>query len=285
MPHAASRPVVNALTIDFEDWYQGLEIPSSRWAGFEERIDRVGHRLLGLLADANVRATFFVLGVVAEQHPELIREIAAAGHEVGTHGYSHTPVYHLSPTDFRDELKRSIEVLTAQTGKPVLGHRAPFFSVTRASLWALDTLSDCGIRYDSSIFPVVNYRYGIPDAPRFPYQVERSVPAPAEIGSLLEFPISTWRAFRRNVPVAGGAYFRIYPYAFTRWAFRSINRQGKPVVFYLHPWEIDPDHPRIPLPRRIALTHYYNLRATEDRLRRLLSDFHFAPMHEVLGVN
>ncbi len=270
--------LTNALTIDFEDWYQGLEIPPAGWAGYEDRIERSGRRLLEVLAEAGVRATFFVLAPIAETHPGLIREIAAAGHEIGTHGWSHSLVYRLSPDQFRDELRRSIGLLEELTGAPVLGHRAPFFSITRESLWALDVLAECGIRYDSSIFPVVNYRYGIPDAPRWPHEISQGE------RTLLEFPISTCRLLGRNLPIAGGAYFRIFPYLVTRWAFRSLNRQGRPAVFYLHPWEIDPEHPRIPLPRRIALTHYFNLGATERRLRRLLADFSFAPMREVLGV-
>jgi polysaccharide deacetylase family protein (PEP-CTERM system associated) len=276
---ASSRPIVNALTIDFEDWYQGLEIPSSHWDGYEDRIEQAGRKLLNLLAEANARATFFVLGAVAERHPHLVREIASAGHEVGTHGYSHSLIYQLSPQRFREELRRSIGLLENLAGKPIWGHRAPFFSITRASWWALEILADCGIRYDSSVFPVVNYRYGIPEAPRWPHTLGQ------DGASLVEFPMSTWRLLGRNVPMAGGAYFRIYPYAFTRWAFEWINRQGKPAVFYLHPWEIDPEQPRIPLPRRIALTHYFNLGATERRLRRLLSDFRFAPMREILGVH
>jgi polysaccharide deacetylase family protein (PEP-CTERM system associated) len=272
--------ITNALTIDFEDWYQGLEIPHTCWDAYEDRIVPVGRRLLQLLGETGVRGTFFVLGYVAERHPELVREIAAAGHEVGTHGYSHTLVYRQTPAVFRAELSRSIRVLEDLTGRPVRGHRAPFFSITRESLWALDILGELGVRYDSSVFPVLNYRYGIADAPRWPYLVR------TEAGQeLLEFPISTCRLLGRNVPVAGGAYFRIYPYALIRWAFRTINRLGRPAVFYLHPWEIDPDHPRIALPRRIALTHYFNLRATEPRLRRLVRDFSFAPMCEVLNVN
>jgi polysaccharide deacetylase family protein (PEP-CTERM system associated) len=268
----------NALTIDFEDWYQGLEIPSTSWEGFEDRIPRVGRRLLAILAECGVRATFFVLGHLAERHPQLVREIAAAGHEIGTHGFSHSFVYRLTPQQFRQELTRSVRFLEDQSGQAVLGHRAPFFSITNASLWALDILADLGLRYDSSIFPVANYRYGIANAPRWPYRIER------KSSSLVEFPVSTWRILGRNVPVGGGAYFRIYPYAVTRAVFRAINSQGRPVAFYLHPWEIDPDHPRIPLPRRIALTHYFGLGATEGRLRKLLSDFNFAPMAEVLHV-
>jgi polysaccharide deacetylase family protein (PEP-CTERM system associated) len=270
--------MTNALTIDFEDWYQGLQIPYTEWQGFEDRIVPVGRRLLELLAEVGVRATFFVLGYVADQHPALVREIAAAGHEIGTHGYTHTLVYQQTPALFRMELERSIRVLEELTGRPVLGHRAPFFSITKKSLWALEVLGELGIRYDSSIFPLRNYRYGIENAPRWAYEIMTGG------RTLQEFPISTWRLWGRNLPVAGGAYFRIYPYALTRHAFRSINRQGRPAVFYLHPWEIDPDHPRIPLPRRIAATHYFNLKATEGRLRRLLRDFTFAPMKEVLGV-
>lgn len=272
--------VTNALTIDFEDWYQGLEIPHTDWGAYEDRIAPVGRHLLEILAAAHVRGTFFVLGYVAERHPDLVREIAAAGHEIGTHGYSHTLVYRQTPAVFREELTRSIRVLEELTGRPVWGHRAPFFSITRGSLWALDVMRDLGIRYDSSIFPVTNYRYGIADAPRWPYLVQTEAG-----GELLEFPISTCRLLGRNLPVAGGAYFRIYPYCVMRWAFQTINRQGKPAVFYLHPWELDTGHPRIPLPRRIALTHYYNLHATESRLRRLVRDFTFAPMSEVLNVN
>jgi polysaccharide deacetylase family protein (PEP-CTERM system associated) len=270
--------VTNALTIDFEDWYQGLEIPHTDWDGFEDRIPSSGRRLLELLERAGVHATFFVLGRVAERHPEIIREIAAHGHELATHGWSHTLVYQMTPGRFREELVRSIALLESLGGRPILGHRAPFFSITRASLWALDILAESGIRYDSSVFPVLNYRYGIEDAPRWPY------PVATHGGALTEFPMTTWRWMGRNVPVGGGAYFRLFPYALTAAAFRSINRAGRPAVFYLHPWEIDPDHPRIRLPRRISMTHYVNLHATAGRLTRLLNDFRFAPMREVLGV-
>jgi polysaccharide deacetylase family protein (PEP-CTERM system associated) len=270
--------VINALTIDFEDWYQGLEIPISEWGRFEDRLVLSGRRLLDRLAEAQVRATFFILGAVAERHPELVCEIAAQGHEVATHGWSHTLVYQMSPDVFRAELRRSVQLLEELAGRKILGHRAPFFSITRASLWALDVLGEEGLRYDSSIFPVVNYRYGIEDASRWPHEVR------GDAWTLTEFPITTWRVLGRNIPIAGGAYFRLYPYALTRAALRSINGAGHPVVFYLHPWELDPDHPRIRLPRRIALTHYANLAATEGRFRQLLRDFRFAPLRDVLGV-
>jgi polysaccharide deacetylase family protein (PEP-CTERM system associated) len=270
--------ITNALTIDLEDWYQGLEIPHTQWANYEDRVVSAGRRVLDVLNEAGARATFFVLGYVAERHPELVREIAEAGHEIGTHGYSHSFIYEQTPRLFREELSRAVRTLEDITGQPILGHRAPFFSITQKSLWALEILSELGIRYDSSIFPVLNYRYGINNSPRWPYEITTGTQ------TLMEFPISTWRVLGRNVPVAGGAYFRIYPYRLTRRAFQMINRQGHPVTFYVHPWELDPKHPHIPLPRRIALTHYFNLRATEGRLRRLLRDFEFAPMKEVLGV-
>jgi polysaccharide deacetylase family protein (PEP-CTERM system associated) len=270
--------VLNALTIDLEDWYQGLEISHACWDGYEDRVVLATHRLLELLLQVKVRATFFVLGHVAERHPDLIREVASAGHEVATHGHSHTLVYQQDPGQFRTELIRCVEKLEELSGTRVLGHRAPFFSITKDSLWAIDIVADLGLRYDSSIFPVTNYRYGISDAPRWPHKIRRGN------REIIEFPISTWRLMGRNIPVAGGAYFRIYPYRFTRTGLRAINREGQPAVFYLHPWELDPDHPRIRLPRRIALTHYFNLGATEGRLARLLRDFRFAPIREVLDV-
>ena len=271
--------MINALTVDFEDWYHGIEIPPSQWGGFEDRIVRSGERVLEVFRRAKARATFFVLGCVAERHPELVKAIAADGHEIATHGWSHTLIYQQTPDVFRAELKRSVDLLRELTGAPVLGHRAPFFSITSRSLWALDILKEFGLRYDSSVFPVHNYRYGIPGSPRWPHALE----GPG--AGLLEFPMSTLQWFGRTVPVSGGAYFRIYPYAFTRWAYQSLNAQGRAFNFYIHPWELDPAHPRIPLPRRIAATHYFNLSATERRMSRLLEDFQFAPMGEVLNVH
>ncbi len=271
--------VTNALTIDFEDWYQGLEIPYSEWDRFEDRIETVGDKLLRILSDADTKATFFMLGYVAEKHPEIVKRIEAEGHEIGTHGFSHTLIYTQKPEIFKEELTRAISYLENLTGKKVLGHRAPFFSITKDSLWALDILGDLGIKYDSSIFPVLNYRYGIADAPRFPYTIK------GEKHEFVEFPISTLKLPGFTMPISGGAYFRIYPYQVTKQAIRSLNRAGKPATFYLHPWELDPDHPRINVPRRIALTHYFNLGSTERRLKKLLRDFKMAPMREVLAIN
>ena len=275
----ATSTVTNALTIDFEDWYQGLEIPHAEWDRFEDRIEAAGDKLLGILDEGDTKATFFMLGYVAEKHPAIVKRIRDAGHEIGTHGFSHTLIYNQAPELFKEELTRAIGYLEDLTGSKVLGHRAPFFSITKDSLWALDILGELGIKYDSSIFPVLNYRYGIADSPRFPYQIKR------EKFEFTEFPISTLKLPGFTMPISGGAYFRIYPYQVTKQAIKQVNRSGEPVTFYLHPWELDPDHPRIDVPRRIALTHYFNLGATERRLKRLIRDFKLAPMKDVLGIN
>jgi len=275
----APESITNALTIDFEDWYQGLEIPYTQWDGFEDRIAIVGRKLLQILDEVGTKATFFVLGFVAEKHPEVIKAIEKAGHEIGTHGFSHTLIYKQSPQVFRQEMERAVGFLEDLTGKKVIGHRAPFFSITKDSLWALDILGELGILFDSSIFPVLNYRYGIADAPRFPYDIKRAH------FTLKEFPISTLQLPKVTLPISGGAYFRIYPYQVTKQSLRVVNRSGKPFTFYLHPWELDADHPHIDLPRRIALTHYFNLGKTETRFRKLLRDFKFEPMKEVLNVS
>ena len=274
-----TSPVTNALTIDFEDWYQGLEIPYAEWDRFEDRIEAAGEKLLAILDEGDTKATFFMLGYVAEKHPAIVKRIKDAGHEIGTHGFSHTLIYTQAPELFKQELTRAVRYLEDLTGRKVLGHRAPFFSITKDSLWALDILGELGIKYDSSIFPVLNYRYGIADAPRFPYKIKRNG------YEFTEFPISTLKLPGFTMPISGGAYFRIYPYQVTKQAIRQVNRSGEPVTFYLHPWELDPDHPRIDVPRRIALTHYFNLKATEGRLKKLLRDFKMAPMKEVLGIN
>jgi polysaccharide deacetylase family protein (PEP-CTERM system associated) len=274
----AHQLATNALTIDFEDWYQGLEIPHTEWNGFEDRILIAGRKLLRILDETGTKATFFVLGFLAEKYPDLIREIDKAGHEIGTHGFSHMFIYRQTPDVFRGEMKRAISFLENLTGKKVIGHRAPFFSITKQSLWALDILGELGIRYDSSIFPVLNYRYGIVDAPRYPHDMQCG-----EV-TLKEFPISTLQLLKVTLPISGGAYFRIYPYQLTKQAIRAVNRSRNPVTFYLHPWELDPDQPRINLPRRISLTHYFNLGATEKRFRRLLRDFDFRPMKTVLNI-
>lgn len=263
--------VINAFTVDVEDWYQGLEIDPEHWGGFEDRLAIGTRRLLALLGEAGVHATFFVLGSSAEKHPDLIREIGDQGHEIAAHGYGHQFVYHLGAEGFRNDLRHSLEILAQIVDTEIQGYRAPFFSITDQSPWAFDVLTECGIRYDSSVFPVRNYRYGVPNAPRRMHRVR---------DDLIEFPPATWRLMGHNVPIAGGAYFRLFPYTLTRSGIRRLNADGCPAAFYIHPWELDPEHPRLRLPRRIALPHYWGLGATEARLRRLLRDFRFAPMGE-----
>lgn len=273
-----NKQITNAMTIDFEDWYQGLEIPYTEWGRFEDRVEAAGDRLLQIFDDVGVKATFFMLGYTSEQFPQIVQKVKKAGHEIGTHGFSHTLIYKQTPEVFRAELERSIKFLEDATGEKVIGHRAPFFSITKDSLWALDILGELGIKYDSSIYPVLNYRYGINNAPRFPYEIK------GENYSMKEFPISTLKLPFGTLPIAGGAYFRIYPYHLSKYFLKSLNRAGKAFTFYLHPWEIDPDHPRIDLPRRIAATHYFNLAATERRFRKLIREFKFAPMKDVLSI-
>lgn len=268
--------VVNAFTVDLEDWYQGLEIGTDQWGDFEDRLEVGTLRLLRLLEAAQVKATFFVLGYAAQRAPELIRQIAAAGHEIGTHGYSHAFVYKLGAEGFRSDIEHSLDIIQNILGAPVQGHRAPFFSITREADWAFEVLRQCGIHYDSSVFPVYNYRYGISDAPRWIHQTTAGI---------AEFPLSTYRLWGRNIPLGGGAYFRLFPYNITAYGMRRVNASGHPVAFYIHPWELDPDQPQLALPRRIRLTHYWNLAATERRLERLLREFHFTTMSRVLGLN
>lgn len=272
----------HVFSIDVEDWYQGIEIPRNQWGGFESRVEVSMGRLLDLMACYDVKATCFVLGKVTEEHPELVRRIHAAGHEIATHGYSHEKVYDLSPERFREELRYSIDLLQELTGEPVLGHRAPYFSITEESLWALDILEEEGIQYDSSIHPVFNYRYGIPDAERQPSTVITPNGA-----TLLEAPVATYPMPSPlpniNVPCGGGAYLRIYPYRLQRWFLHQLTQRGEHVGVYMHPWEVDPDHPRIDLPFRVSATHYWNLDFTYAKLERLFQDFTFQPYREAFS--
>jgi polysaccharide deacetylase family protein (PEP-CTERM system associated) len=279
----ALTPVANAMTIDVEDYFQvsafdGV-VPRSHWDSFESRVFANTERLLDIFSEASVRGTFFVLGWVAERHPRLVREILARGHELASHGYAHRLIYDQTREAFRDDVRRAKGVLEEVGGVQVAGYRAPSYSITKRSLWALDVLIEEGHQYDSSIFPIRHDRYGIPESPRHPYLIER------EAGSILELPGSTTAIGRVNLPVAGGGYFRILPYAWTRWGIARVNRcEGQSTVFYLHPWEIDPDQPRIPARPLSRFRHYRNLHKTEMRLRRLLSEFTFRPIRDLLAL-
>jgi polysaccharide deacetylase family protein (PEP-CTERM system associated) len=276
---------VNGFSVDVEDWYQVADfdavVARDAWDGYESRVARNTDRVLGLLHDAGVKGTFFVLTWNAERHPDVVRRIAAAGHEIASHGYGHRLVYEQTPEEFRDDVGRAKGILEDLTGTPVLGYRAPSFSITAGSLWALDVLLDCGYRYDSSVFPVKDSLYGLPGARRFPYVIRERGGA-----RLLEFPITTTSAFGRNLPLGGGGYLRMLPYNYMRWGMRRVNAgEGEPAVVYIHPWEVDPGQPRLRTAgRRGFSTHYVGLARTEAKLRRLLRDFRFAPMRDVLGL-
>ena len=280
---AAVEPMRNVLSIDVEDWYQvaalAPAVPRHAWPAQQPRVERNVERLLELLADRGLRATFFVLGWTAQRHPGLVRRIAAAGHEIGSHGWSHRNVYEQQPAEFREETLRSRQLLQDQSGQAVQGYRAASFSVTAASLWALDVLLDAGFGYDSSIFPIRHDRYGLPGASPAPGRV--TAPSGRE---LVEFPLSTARWLGQRVPVCGGGYFRILPYWLVRRGLQQINAgQRQPFCFYLHPWEIDPRQPRVRAGAVARFRHYTGLDECEPRLVRLLGEFRFATMADVLA--
>lgn len=282
MTASAIPRTVNAMTVDVEDYFHvsvfdGV-VPRAKWDSFESRVERNTDRLLRIFADARVTATFFVLGWVAERYPAVVRRIAEQGHEVASHGFAHRLVYDLTPGTFREDIRRSKEALQQASACEVKGYRAPSYSVTPRSLWALDVLIEEGFRYDSSIFPIHHDRYGIPVSSRHPYRVTRPR------GSIVEAPGSTVRWGPLNFPVAGGGYFRILPYAWTRAGIERLNTvEQRPAIFYMHPWEIDPDQPRLQAGMLSRFRHYRNLGETERRLQQLLADFAFAPMQAVLG--
>lgn len=272
----------NTFSVDLEDWYQGIEIDMQDWGDYAPRIRKGLDPLLDLLDEANTKSTFFVLGYQAEQTPDIIRQISDAGHEIASHGYSHRFVYNQTPTQFRAELKNSKSLLEDISGQEVNGYRAPFFSITSESLWALDILLDEGFLYDSSLFPVRNYRYGIANATRKPGWF-----ATPDNNRIYEIPLSTiplpsiLSSLESNVPMSGGGYFRLYPYALTRFLVNRLSKENLGLVFYMHPWEYDANHPKIKFPRRFPqFTHYLNLKSTHQKTRKLLSEFEFTTIED-----
>jgi len=281
-PSGPPGAITNAMSVDVEDYFQVSVfddvVPRHHWDRLESRVCANTERLLQIFEEQDVHATFFVLGWVAERFPALIQQIVRLGHEVACHGYAHRLIYDQTPEAFREDIRRAKAVIEAAANAPVDGFRAPSYSITTRSLWALDVLIDEGFRYDASIFPIHHDRYGIPDAPRHPYLVER------QRGTLVEVPGSTIRCGPVNVPFGGGGYFRITPYAWTRWAINVVNRrERRPANFYLHPWEVDPDQPRLPAKGLSRFRQYCNLDKTESRLRRLIRDFAFAPISTVFA--
>jgi polysaccharide deacetylase family protein (PEP-CTERM system associated) len=273
----------NALTVDVEDYFHvsalAPYIHRDTWSSRESRVVGNTKKLLDLFEQFSVRGTFFVLGWVAERYPQLVKNIAACGHEIACHGFSHRLVYEQPPKEFREETLRSKNLLEDITGAAVLGYRAASYSIVRESLWALDILADAGFVYDSSIFPVRHDRYGIPDAERAPHRM--STPNGS---SLVEWPLATATVCGLRLPVAGGGYFRLLPYWLSRWGLASINRrEGQPFMFYLHPWEIDPGQPRVAASHLSQFRHYTNLQKCEERLRRLLGEFKFGTAKDGLA--
>ena len=277
----SDRAVVNALTIDVEDYFQvsafAPYIARADWPQRECRIERNIERILALLAARDVRATFFTLGWIAERYPALVRTIVAQGHELASHGHGHERASELSPTAFAADIERAKTTLEDVAGVRVAGYRAPSFSIGADNLWAFDCLLRAGYRYSSSVYPIRHDHYGMPESPRFAHAVR---------DGLLEIPVTTLRLAGRNLPASGGGYFRLLPYAVSRWMLRQVNAQeGEAAIFYFHPWEIDPGQPRIPgIDRRTRFRHYLNLERMEARLQRLLTDFSWGRMDEIFLV-
>ena len=273
--------MLNAITVDVEDYYHVAAFESvvrcECWNQYESRVVRNTDRILDIFDTYKTKATFFVLGHVAERHPALVRTIHSRGHEIASHGYSHRRIYAQTPQQFREETRRARKFVEDLIGQSIIGYRAASYSIVRESLWALDILAEEGFRYDSSIFPIRHDNYGIPDHTRFfsHFNLNGSDP-------IAEIPLSTIRLMGVNLPVAGGGYLRILPYWVTKLALLHLNRyEQQPAVVYFHPWEIDPDQPRIHGGFKSRFRHYTNLRGMERKVHRLLSSFSFAPIREV----
>jgi len=262
--------IVNALTIDVEDYFQvsafAPYIQRSEWESMPCRVEQNIDRILALLSDTDVKATFFTLGWIAERYPELVRRVSQSGHELASHGFSHRRATEQVRDEFLADIRLAKAVLEDISGHAVCGYRAPSFSVGPTNPWAFDCIGEAGYRYSSSVYPIRHDHYGVPDAPRFAHETSAGV---------LELPVATIRMFNANWPAGGGGYFRLLPYTVSRWSIRHINTvDGKPAMFYFHPWELDPDQPRVPGPgAKSRFRHYLNLKRTEPRLRRLLADF------------
>ena len=276
-----SLVIVNALTVDVEDYFQvsamAPHIARNTWDSQPCRVERNVQRLLALFSQHQARATFFTLGWIAERYPQLVREIVAGGHELASHGYGHLRASEQSRDDFTQDVQRAKALLEDIGGKAVLGYRAPSFSIGHTNPWAFDVLLEAGYQYSSSVYPVQHDHYGMPDAPRFPY---------AARPGLIEIPITTTRVMGRNLPAGGGGYFRLAPYKLSRWALRRVNTiDQRPAIFYMHPWEIDPDQPRVAgTDMKTRFRHYVNLSKTESRLGRLLHDFEWGRVDEVFDL-
>ena len=276
----STPPIRNAFSIDVEDYFQvsalAPHFPRQIWDQQTCRVERNVDRMLGMLADNQALATFFTLGWVAERFPDMVKRIVAGGHELASHGYGHQRASDLTPAEFFDDITRAKKILEDLGGQAVIGYRAPSFSIGENNLWALDSLGEAGYQYSSSIYPIRHDHYGMPNAPRFAFR-------PSDSKTLLELPATTIRLFNRNLPAAGGGYFRLLPYQMSRWSINRVNKVDKQAcIFYCHPWEIDPEQPR---PHGMTLKtrfrHYLNLGRTESRLRTLLKDFRWGRVDQI----
>ena len=274
---AVASPISNGLSVDVEDWFQvgAFEdvIDRGDWDGLTSRVERNVDEILALFGEAGVRATFFTLGWIAERYPQSIRRIAEAGHEIASHGYDHARVFTLDPGKFAEDIRKTREILEDATGQPVIGYRAPSFSIDPRSLWAFDVLAEQGYKYSSSVAPVVHDHYGWREAPRFAFR-------PVAGSELIEIPVTTALLGSRRLAAGGGGFFRVLPYGFSRWAIAQVNREDeRPAVFYFHPWEVDPRQPRVGnAGLRSKLRHYTNLDKMADKLRKLVREFHWGRM-------
>jgi polysaccharide deacetylase family protein (PEP-CTERM system associated) len=271
--------VLNILTVDVEDYYQvsafDRRVARDDWGSIPSRVVANTNRLLDLFDARRVKATFFVLGWIGKHFPGLVRQIVERGHEIACHSYWHRLVYQLTPEEFREDTRMARDILEDASGTAVTAYRAPTFSITARSEWALDILCELGFQIDSSIFPIRHDRYGMPGAQRYPNRIRRAG------GELWEYPPTVARVGPWNVPVAGGGYFRLFPLRFTQHCFRQVNAANQAVMFYLHPWEVDPDQPRIPRRPWQNWRHYVNLDRTERKLDLLLGSFKFGTLREV----
>jgi polysaccharide deacetylase family protein (PEP-CTERM system associated) len=273
----------NILTIDVEDWFHASALTEKiNSVGVDESQSRIWctlHKVLNLLEEEKTKATFFVLGSLAERFPKIVQAIKQKKHEIASHGYAHNSIFSQTKEEFKKDVKRSLLILENITKHKIKGYRAPNFSITPDSLWAYDILADLGIEYTSSIFPTkhILHAYGMPQAPKEPFILKLD-----NRKSIVEFPLSTVRIFGKYFPFGGGAYLRLFPYWYNKWSIKRLNRRGKPVVIYFHPWELDPDQPRLELDLLARTRHYFNLDIMETKIRKLLKAFPFKSIEETL---